>query len=667
MAEKKISYLNRTFEDYRDSLKTLIATYYPDIANDFDDASIGSWLIDLVAAIGDNLSYHIDSMYTETNLDTARQLNSLKAIARTNGLKIPGPKGAMAELRLSVILPVSGNYSNGSQYPMPNYFFAPIIKKGTRFRAKSGEYFELMDDVDFNSQFNNDGVSDRIVEPYTDSNSIIQSYRVTKTNVVVIAGQSQIYREVIKGENTLKPFMEYVIPETNVMNVESIIFKTGGNFSSDPSISEFMTNREYNSINNGENVDVEYYRYFEVDNLTEQYRWGDDNTHQNGNQDVPPTVSYMYSYYSDGKYIPTTMITKGMWIPLTQKFITEYTDNGHLKITFGSGVQPNHNMSLIKNCDDYSKNAISKMIMNNSLGKTPIPNSTMYILYRIGGGYGSNVPANTITSISYLNYEWAHCPSTQEEMGVAQGVIGSLSVTNPEPSISGKDGPNADELRYMIKYNNMEQNRCVTVKDYESRVMKMPPRYGCPFRVSATEENNKIMLYLLNIDNNGYLTDVIPAAMSNNIQKYLTRFRTITDFVEIKAGRIINLSFEIDIIIDKAYNTNDVIRMVLDKVKDYMDINKHFLGEDIFVGDIEKEVSKIDGVLNLIDLRVYNNYDGAYSSTITSQLSYGEPTVGETRNRIDLDASDYVLYSEADEMFEVKYPESDIKVRAKTR
>ena len=195
----------------------------------------------------------------------------------------------------------------------------------------------------------------------------------------------------------------------------------------------------------------------------------------------------------------------------------------------------------------------------------------------------------------------------------------------------------------------------------------MPPRYGCPFRVSATEENNKIMLYLLNIDNNGYLTDVIPAAMSNNIQKYLTRFRTITDFVEIKAGRIINLSFEIDIIIDKAYNTNDVIRMVLDKVKDYMDINKHFLGEDIFVGDIEKEVSKIDGVLNLIDLRVYNNYDGAYSSTITSQLSYGEPTVGETRNRIDLDASDYVLYSEADEMFEVKYPESDIKVRAKTR
>lgn len=465
--------------------------------------------------------------------------------------------------------------------------------------------------------------------------------------------------------------MEYIIPEVNVMNIESIIFKVGGNFSQDPTINEFMTNKEYNRGIETDETKAEFYRYFEVDNLTEQYRWGDDNTHQAGNQELPPTVSFMYSYYSPdengGKYIPTTMITKGMWIPLTQKFITEYTDNGYMKITFGGGAQPNHDLSQIRECGDYSKSAISKMVMNNSLGKTPVPNSTMYILYRVGGGYGSNVPANTINNISYLKYEWTYCPTSSEDKARAQAVIGSLSVTNPEPSISGKDGPTADELRQMIKYNNMEQNRCVTVKDYESRVMKIPPRYGCPFRVGATEENNKIMLYLLNIDNNGYLTDVIPAAMSNNIQKYLTHFRNITDFVEIKAGRIINISFEIDVIIDKAYNTNDVIRVILDTVKSYMDINKHFLGEDIFVGDIEKEIGKIDGVLNLIEMRVYNNYGGVYSPTITSQIAYSDPSVAENRMRFDLGASDYVLYSESDEMFEVKYPDTDIKVRAKTR
>ena len=63
MSEKKISYLNRTFEDYRDSLISFAKQYYPDIANDFNDASVGSWLIDMMAAVSDNLSYHIDRVY----------------------------------------------------------------------------------------------------------------------------------------------------------------------------------------------------------------------------------------------------------------------------------------------------------------------------------------------------------------------------------------------------------------------------------------------------------------------------------------------------------------------------------------------------------------------------------------------------------------------------
>ena len=65
MSETKISYLNRTFDDYKTSLKEYIAQYYPQIASDLNDASIGSWLIDMVAAVGDNLSYYIDKAYNE--------------------------------------------------------------------------------------------------------------------------------------------------------------------------------------------------------------------------------------------------------------------------------------------------------------------------------------------------------------------------------------------------------------------------------------------------------------------------------------------------------------------------------------------------------------------------------------------------------------------------
>ena len=62
MSDKKISYLSRNFDDYKQSLIEFVKKYYPQIANNFNDASIGSWLIEIVAAVADNLSFHLDSL-----------------------------------------------------------------------------------------------------------------------------------------------------------------------------------------------------------------------------------------------------------------------------------------------------------------------------------------------------------------------------------------------------------------------------------------------------------------------------------------------------------------------------------------------------------------------------------------------------------------------------
>jgi hypothetical protein len=71
--EKGISYLNRDFHDYRNSLLEYTKQYYPELEDEFNDASIGSWMLDVVANIGDNLSFHIDRMYQETNIDSAQE------------------------------------------------------------------------------------------------------------------------------------------------------------------------------------------------------------------------------------------------------------------------------------------------------------------------------------------------------------------------------------------------------------------------------------------------------------------------------------------------------------------------------------------------------------------------------------------------------------------
>lgn len=681
MSEKKISYLSRTFDDYKESLNEFVRKYYPDMANEFNDASIGSWLIDIMAAVSDNLSYHIDRVYNETCISSAQERGSIYALARNNGFKIPGPKGSMTEVKFTCNLPlyVGDRNNDSASSPMPNWFFAPIIKKGTKVSYGS-EVFEVMEDIDFSEQFDENGVSNRQIFAQRNSNGLILSYFVTKTTTV-IAGESKIYRQVLKREN-IKPFMEILIPDVNVMNIESVIFKKGGDYRTIPENNEFYMNGEY--IKAEENpYGTDTYRFFEVNSLLEQYRWGDDINNTEGNQITNPTTKYQYGYFDNetGVEIPTHSIVKGQWMPLTQKFITEYTDKGYLKVIFGSGMPSNQSVD-INGATDFAKAQISRMVQNNMTGKLPPEGQGgewyLYIKYRVGGGESSNVPKGALNVISYLDAEVGKCIVTEKDAELANAVRNSITVTNTIPSISGKDMPSVNEIRNMIKYYNASQERCVTLKDYESRVLMMPPKYGSPFRVSAAEDNNKIMLYLVGIDNNGYLTTVLPEQLMKNMVNYLSMYKSVNDFIEIKAGRIINLSFEIDIFVDKNYNAGDVVKNVINTVKDYMDIHKRYLGEDIFVGDIQKEVSKVDGVLNLIDLRVYNEYGEGYSNTMSTQegmamkITDGIEINGSSpderyQKEINLSTSDYVLLSESDCIFEVKYPNTDIKVRVKTR
>lgn len=678
MAENKISYLNRTFDDYREALKDFLKKNYPQITTDFDDASIGSWLIDLVAAVGDNLSYHIDRAYCETNIETAQKKSSIYSLARSNGFKVTGPKGSMTEVEFSCELPVTSDYSNpDSVVNVPNWYYAPIIKKGTKLSSNNG-YFEVMDDVNFSEQFNNNGISDRDVIPVRNANGVINKYTVTK-KATVVSGQSNIYKQVITASD-IKPFMEIVIPSFDVMNVESIIFKNGANYNSDPTMDEFMQEREFVPAEESP-TGVDTYRFFEVESLLDQYRWGDDiSTNKDGNQDQgkPKTTTYGYYDATADTVVPTASITRGTWKPMTQKFITEFTDKGYLKVIFGSGEQVGQNVNI--GCaTDFAQYQISRMVRNNFLGKLPSSGWTMYILYRVGGGAASNVAAGSITSISYLNADFGNCLRYGDDSALVSAIKNSISVKNTIPSVSGKDAPSVEEIRNMVRYNNASQNRCVTLKDYEFRVQMMPPRYGSPFRISVTEENNKVMMYLLGIDYLGKLSAVLPDVLVSNIINYLSHYRSINDYVEIKSGRIVNISFEVDLYVNRNYNSSDVVKNVINVIKSYMDINKHFLGEDIYVSDIEKEISKVDGVKNLIDLRIYNEYGDNYSNTIisqeTSNITYDDsqsdvyqytPNETQTRTQIDLAASDYILNSDSDMMFEVKYDE-DIKVRVKVR
>lgn len=647
--EKGISYLNRNFDDYREALKDYSRKYYPDMATDYSDASVGSWLIDINADVADNLSYHIDRVYQETNIDSAQEPSSVMNIARNNGVKVPGPKGAMAEVRFTCQVPV-----NGDTYAKE---YLPVIKKGTMVNS-STQIFEVMYDVNFSEQYDEFMRSDRTIEPVLDTNGNITKYNISKL-AIVTAGETRIYKKSIKTSD-VKPFMEVILPVDGVMNIESILMKDGDALTSYPSYGEFYSYNEVVTDGSGEECPG-LIRFFEVDSLAEQFRWGE------SLRDNCPII-HAYGYYNskDDKVYPTCQVTRGEWKPVRHKFITEYTDNGYLKIIFGAGIKSPEYPDIEK-MSPLSKYLITRTIRNDSLGEMPKAGTTLFILYRSGGGSASNVAQGAISSISRLLTSF---PLGAQSSEATKGAVrNSIKVVNTTPSVSGKDMPTVQEMKYLIKYNKGSQNRCVTTKDYIDRVLMMPPKYGTPFRVGCAEDNNKIMLYLLGIDYQKKLDAALPSLLAENIQNYLTEYRMINDFVEIKPGRIINLSVEVDVHVDKNYNMSDVVNLIISKVQDYFDINKRNMGDDLYVGDLKKEISKLDGVANLIDLRVYNETCAGYSSTQTNQELYNDSDCNRAqeeivpgRYRLDLEASDGIIYSDGDTMLEVKYPERDIRV-----
>ena len=262
--EKKINYLSRDFASIKEELIKFSNQYYPEVSDDFADSSVGAWFIDLVSAVGDDLSYHTDRMFQETNINSASLKSTLLNLARANGVKVPGPKASMCEVELSCVLPVNTNPSIAE----PDWNYAPILQR-TSIVSAGDINFELSEDVNFFNQFNEDGISNRKIMPVRDTNGNVTGYNVTKSTIVV-NGNTKVYKKVIYASD-LKPFMEIVLPEVNVMNIESIIFKETSDVSTSPRIYEYYIDSEEFRLSKDA---VMTYRYFEVDSLADQYRFG---------------------------------------------------------------------------------------------------------------------------------------------------------------------------------------------------------------------------------------------------------------------------------------------------------------------------------------------------------------------------------------------------------
>ena len=676
MATKHINYLSRDFDSIKSELINYSKSNYPQLSDNFgNDSSISSWLVDLMSDCVDSLNYHIDRVFQNTQINSTNSRATLLNMARSNGLKVPGPKAGMCEVEFSCILPAGYNENGKIDISQPNWNAAPVIQRNCVVAAGNLSY-TIDENIDFAEQFNSNAFSNRSYKPRRNTNGEITGYTVTKT-AIATAGSRKVYKKVLT-DNDIAPFMEIILPDKDVINVESVIFKGTSNINVSPEISEYYVNEEeYQYRSNA----VTTYRFFETQALTDQWRWGPFlKPDANGNLENELVHDKYdpddYVDYNEGNRV--TRIYRGGWRPLRQKFISEYTDNGYMKLIFGSGVDYQEYPS---DATSYAQYRMSAVINNDMLGVLPKAGWTMFVLYNVGGGIETNVAKGAVNTIKSMQTDFPNRSGDKSVTGALKGqILRTISVTNVSNGVVGKNAPSVNELKYMIKYNTASQERCVTLKDYKTRLMQMPPKYGAPFRCSVIEENNKIVLSVLGMNADGSLYKAIPSTLAENIENYLSHYKNIGDYVEIKSGKIYNIGFVIDAFIDKSYNSADVIANIISTVRKYMDVNNVDMGEDIFIGDLNKEISIIDGLISLIDVKIYKINGGGYSTdkcplpsitdTATNDCMQSDEQLftvaGAEVERIDLDAIDSVLYGDSDAMYEVKQ-DTDICIRVKQK
>jgi hypothetical protein len=604
MANKQISYTTRDFQNIRQELINFTKTYYPDLVANFNDAAIFSVFMDLNAAVTDNLHYHIDRSIQETVLQFAQQRSSIYNIARTYGLKIPGQRPSVALCEFSITVPAFGDAED--------LRYCGILRRGSQVQG-AGQIFETIYDIDFASDFGSDGTVNRLVIPNFDQNNILINYTIVKKEPVV-NGVTKVFRKTISNAES-RPFYELFLPERNVLGVTGVLLKDGTNYTNVPSAQEFL------ALPN---------RWYEVQALAEDRIFIED-----------PTKTSDTPGVKVGKYLQTNT-----------RFITEYTPEGFMKMTFGGG-----NTSTDELLREFARNGnplnLAKYQNNFSLGSTLKSNSTLFVQYRIGGGIGSNLGVGILTNIGTITFV-VNGPSQTTN----NSVISSLSCNNTTAAIGGANIPTTEEVRNYVTFNFSAQNRAVTVNDYEAIIRKMPSQFGAPAKVTITEEDNKILINVLSYDSDGKLTAQISNTLKTNIANYLSNYRMINDYVVVTTAEVIDLMFDISLVLDATQNQGVVISNAITKISEYMSPENRNLGENVNISEIRRILQSEDGVISVADISVFNKVGGKYSSSETSQR-YSDPVT----KKIEL--IDETIFAQPNQVYQVRFNNDDIKIRVK--
>lgn len=622
---KDIKYLNRDFDSFKKGLVEFTKIYYPNTYNDFNEASPGMMFLEMAAYVGDVLNYYVDSQFKESLLLQATEKRSVMNIAATLGYKPRLSVPSTVDLDIYQLLPASGSGTS----VVPDLTYALKIEPGLRARtgptAGSVEFI-VQNKIDFSV---NNVFDPTEITVYSIDSNAAPTYYLAKKTVQAISATPQTTEIVVDG--TTK-FFKFQVTDPNLIAIDSIVDADGNTWYEVP--------------------------YLAQDTIFEQV--------QNTAFNDPDAAVYSED---------TPYLLKLKRVP--RRFITRITDAG-IEVQFGSGTSSSPDEELLatpenigltlptgKDNLDASIDPTSP-VFTQAYGIAP-SNTTLTVTYLVGGGIASNVPSNTINEIIAIDTSSTRLPTGTGTLNAT--ILNSVVVNNNLAATGGRAEETLDEVRQNALAQFTSQNRAVTREDYIIRAYAMPNRYGSVAKVqispdeqanlATSEVSDKVSnplamnMYMLGYDSNKNLTTV-NRAVKENLKIYLSQYRMLTDSINFRDAYIINIGVNFDIIPLPNFNANEVILNAINAIKMMFEIDKWQINQPVIYSDIFTTLLAVKGVQTVTKIFIenLNNEVDGYSNIVYD-------INGATRNGI--------LYPSLDpSIFEVKYPNTDIKGRIAT-
>ena len=215
MAKRPINYTSRDFQTIKNDLENYAKRYYPTTFKDFSEASFGSMMLDMVAYVGDQLSFYADFQANESFLDSAIRFENIVRLSETLGYKHTGAARSTGLVTFYMLVPVAPSSR------APDIDYLPILQAGTTLTGDSNAVFTLIEDVDFSDPAN------EITVARTNTTTGNPTFFAVRAFGQVVSGQ-QFSEQITVGN--YQRFLRLRLENSNITEVISVKDSQGNEY-----------------------------------------------------------------------------------------------------------------------------------------------------------------------------------------------------------------------------------------------------------------------------------------------------------------------------------------------------------------------------------------------------------------------------------------------------